>query len=409
MPRHGMAATARQWLRDLGFIKPATPQQLLRAEHTVSVKATAAPAPERPVELSPDGDNDATGNDTPVAEPLPAPVVEHQVPVADTTPDTTSTALVVTTEAAAVPERRAELPVAKPNRFVTWLGEVFGLGASSPNDPLRLLAALGVAAVTGVISYDTLQRLAADMGFQDPGAHLFPIGIDLAVFLFTRAWFHRHLSKSTRRSAKWTALFFMAMSVLGNAIEHGKTTYDLWTAARIAALAAHRTWQPGTMDIAWLIVTIVFSALMPLALGLSLHLISQVADDNRRLRDEKAEVAEAPVEQTAAAPPRRRKKPKAAAAPAAAPEPAKAEVDPPAKAENPKPTEVDFSQPTERPDWLTDDMSAKAAMKRYLDLKPNTNGAVLGRWAANYFDIGHDYGRKIKLEWAAEQAKAVSQ
>lgn len=88
MPRSGMVATAVEWLRQLGIIQPDTPQQRLRAERTVPAQTVvvAPPVPERTPELSTDGDNSATSGDEQPVEPAPAVVVEHQVPVADTTP-----------------------------------------------------------------------------------------------------------------------------------------------------------------------------------------------------------------------------------------------------------------------------------------------------------------------------------
>lgn len=101
MPRPGMAATARQWLVDFGFIKPATPQRRLRAERTVPL----TPAPERTPELSHDGDNSATSNDAPLAEPEPAVAVEHQV-VVESAP-----VPAVTARPAPIPAPPAPIPV----------------------------------------------------------------------------------------------------------------------------------------------------------------------------------------------------------------------------------------------------------------------------------------------------------
>jgi hypothetical protein len=291
-------------------------------------------------------------------------------------------------------------------KFVAWTRRLVGLGDSNPNDPMRLIAALAVATVTGVISYQTLADLGSGLGFGEPGSHLFPIGIDAAVFLFTRTWMNRNLSEETRKFGKSTALFFMIMSVAGNAIEHGKRTYDAWTTARLAALAAHRGWQPGTMGVAWLVVTLVFSALMPLALGLSLHVISRVADDARANRNEQAEAPHA------AAKGRRRHRSGRQES-----RKARAEVTPKPQAESaapaaqdgrkPQPKPISIEHSSERPAWVTDDMSPTAAMNRYLDEHGETAGAVLEKWATN-LGLGQEFkaglGRTVLLRWKAKRA-----
>lgn len=294
----------------------------------------------------------------------------------------------------------------KWGKFVAWLYVLVGLGDSNPNDPMRLLAALAVAAVTGVISYQTLADLGSGLGFGEPGSHLFPIGIDAAVFLFTRTWMNRNLSKETRKFGKSTALFFMIMSVAGNAIEHGKRTYDAWTAARLAALAAHRGWQPGTMGVAWLVVTLVFSALMPLALGLSLHVISRVADDARASRNDQAETPHAAAKGRRRH--RGRQEPRKART-EVKPKPQQAESTTPAPSDGrkpePKPTSIEHS--SERPAWVTGDMSPTAAMNRYLDEHGETAGAVLEKWATN-LGLAQEFkpglGRTTLLRWKAKRA-----
>lgn len=68
---------------------------------------------------------------------------------------------------------------------------------------------------------------------------------------------------------------------------------------------------------------------------------------------------------------------------------------------------VSISHSSERPGWLTEDMTAKDAMKAYLDRHPDTSGAVLTRWAKGWFEISDDYGRGVRREWLAGTAQAV--
>lgn len=68
---------------------------------------------------------------------------------------------------------------------------------------------------------------------------------------------------------------------------------------------------------------------------------------------------------------------------------------------------VSISRSPERPNWLAADMTAKDAMKAYLDRHPDTSGAVLTRWAKDWFEISDDYGRGVRREWLAANARAV--
>lgn len=68
---------------------------------------------------------------------------------------------------------------------------------------------------------------------------------------------------------------------------------------------------------------------------------------------------------------------------------------------------VSISRSMERPGWLASDMTAKDAMKAYLDRHPDTSGAVLTRWAKDWFEISDDYGRGVRREWLAANTRAV--
>lgn len=336
-----------------------------------------------------------------VGEPDPAPLGEAPAGQSNTATES-PTPPVADPPAASAASQPA---TTKSARFGAWIRNVFGVGASSPNDPLRLVSALGVAGVTGVISYNTLLQLGDGIGFDGVGAHLFPIGIDAAVFLFTRTWMNRRLAEDTRRMGKRSAIFFMLMSVLGNAIEHGKRAYDTWTSARLAAAAVHRSWQPSLMDITWLGVTLLFSALMPLALGLSLHVISKVADDGRKIRDDAAQ-AEQDAATEAQQPPRARRRSRRR--PAEQP-PAQEPVAEESKRPDVAPAEtadvIDLETPR-RPEWITDDMTPRQVVYGLLDRNgaPVKNAALLTRWLRTWgYEVSDDYGRTTQNRWKRER------
>ena len=271
-------------------------------------------------------------------------------------------------------------------------------------DPLRFAASLAVALACAVISYDTLHSLAHDMGFNTIGQILFPVGIDAAVLGFNRAWFNEHLSKGTRRYAAGSAVFFIAASVIGNGIEHARSVLTEW------ADRAHRVpnWVPATSDYLWLTITMVFSALMPLGLGLTLHLAAKIAEDVRARRAEEAardKVAEAQriadeiqrqhaeaerAKKEQAAQERARRK--EAAGGQSPPTTAKVDVEP---------------LPQDRPRWLGEATEPSAVMRAYLDEHGETNGASLDRFATAFakgsFKPG--LGRSVLAQWRAAKAK----
>lgn len=71
----------------------------------------------------------------------------------------------------------------------------------------------------------------------------------------------------------------------------------------------------------------------------------------------------------------------------------------------PRKTHDLHSVPTERPDWLTDGMTARDAMFAYLDRYPETSGAQLDREVGvPLFETKPGYGRKIRGEWIASRS-----
>lgn len=62
--------------------------------------------------------------------------------------------------------------------------------------------------------------------------------------------------------------------------------------------------------------------------------------------------------------------------------------------------------PPEKPEWLTDDMTARDAMFAYLDRNPDATGADLDRFGMAHLGTRKDYGRGVRRAWLAEQQKA---
>ena len=140
-------------------------------------------------------------------------------------------------------------------------------------DPVRTLSLGGVVLSTAVLSFSTLRELAMGIGLDKAASLLFPIGFDAAVLCATRAWLHPHLSARTRRYAAAVALFTIAASVAGNSIWHW---HEMTTAGQ---------------SLWWVIVVISFSALVPLVLGLMIHLAALIQADGRARRVAEAAAA----------------------------------------------------------------------------------------------------------------------
>lgn len=134
---------------------------------------------------------------------------------------------------------------------------------------------------------------------------------------------------------------------------------------------------------------------------LGLPLPDQLADAQVKVTEEQA-AAEAEAEAKTAA---RRKKPRPPQQPAVDVEPV-TEVIPVVSAEladtgqHARSAEVIELDQEDRPGWLTESMTAKDAMLRYLDDHPQVSGAELTRLALRWgFDVNGDYGRTIRGQW----------
>lgn len=55
--------------------------------------------------------------------------------------------------------------------------------------------------------------------------------------------------------------------------------------------------------------------------------------------------------------------------------------------------------PPEKPEWLTDDMTAREAMFAYLDRNPEASGADLDRFGMAHLGTKKDYGRGVRRSW----------
>ncbi|MFD1145872.1 DUF2637 domain-containing protein [Saccharothrix hoggarensis] len=182
----------------------------------------------------------------------------------------------------------------QPTKRWAWVQKFSDVLTGSPeSDPIRSFSAFGVAISTAVISYETLHNLAQGMGFSTPAKQLFPIGIDLAVLQFTRAWLNRRLATKTRDFAKKAALFFITASVIGNAIWH--IVDFVRDRGGIVKLVNDFDWKTSLPALGWLAVIVTFSALMPLALGLSLHQVAQISSDRAKGREERERETVEPV------------------------------------------------------------------------------------------------------------------
>lgn len=93
------------------------------------------------------------------------------------------------------------------------------------------------------------------------------------------------------------------------------------------------------------------------------------------------------------------------------PLPAADDDEPPARPDGPQ-TPPDNVVPfmDERPDWLTDDMTAKQAMFAYLDRHPQAKGPELDRFGMRHLDTKKDYGRRCRVLWERQRgARAVNE
>ena len=245
-------------------------------------------------------------------------------------------------------------------------------------DPLRTLGVVAAAVAVAWLSYGKLHGLAERLGFDGAAAGIFPLGFDAAILGFTRAWLDQRLSGEIRDFARKAAKFFIGSSVVGNGVEDACAAFDRWAATGVSAFSA------GVGAWLWLLFTVVYAALMPLALGLLLHLVAKIANRNRERREAQA----------ASAMPVRK-----ADGPDAKPAARKKGSQPKPKAEHPKPkrpvTEkvaeppaarhTDLGPiPTERPAWLTDDMaeSASKAVAAWIEHHGDTSVPWLTRWLA---------------------------
>lgn len=62
--------------------------------------------------------------------------------------------------------------------------------------------------------------------------------------------------------------------------------------------------------------------------------------------------------------------------------------------------------PPEKPEWLTDDMTAREAMFAYLDRNPEATGADLDRFGMAHLGTRKDYGRGVRRAWRNDRSKA---
>lgn len=70
------------------------------------------------------------------------------------------------------------------------------------------------------------------------------------------------------------------------------------------------------------------------------------------------------------------------------------------------PNVVSFMLTDVRPDWLTGGMTAKDAIEGWLDRHGDPGrggGALITKWAQQWFDVNKDYGRNVLNEWRRKQ------
>lgn len=94
--------------------------------------------------------------------------------------------------------------------------------------------------------------------------------------------------------------------------------------------------------------------------------------------------------------------PAAATAPVPPPEPPR-RIEKPVPAAPPEQANVvGIEQHTgysDRPDWVTDGMTAQEAMFAYLDRHPTANGRELDEFGGKFFSTKADYGRRVRRDW----------
>ena len=72
----------------------------------------------------------------------------------------------------------------------------------------------------------------------------------------------------------------------------------------------------------------------------------------------------------------------------------------------PEPVRALHVVPPEKPEWLTDGMTAREAMFAYLDRNPDATGADLDRFGMAHLGTKKDYGRGVRRSWRNDRSKA---
>lgn len=64
--------------------------------------------------------------------------------------------------------------------------------------------------------------------------------------------------------------------------------------------------------------------------------------------------------------------------------------------------------PSDRPEWLTEGMTAKEALLAFFDNNPKATGADADRFGAQHLNTKPSLGRKVRNEWLARDQRAAS-
>lgn len=97
-----------------------------------------------------------------------------------------------------------------------------------------------VGAAAAILTFNTLRSLAESCGFTGWQAWLLPIAVDAAGAVATNVWLTGKDSPEAVRFARTWALMAAAVSLAGNATEHGLAAYGLaapwWVAVAVAVI-----------------------------------------------------------------------------------------------------------------------------------------------------------------------------